>query len=67
MAELSDRETLIAQHIIVGAQTREIAKELGVAVSTLSNYIGQIRMKTNSVGKNRVELANELRILCRGK
>lgn len=67
MANLSDRELQIAQYIIVGQETREMAVALGVKASTLANYIGRIRMKTDTVGKNRVELANELRIICRGK
>ncbi len=56
---LSNREKKIVEMVLRGMRDKEIASELGVAVSTISNTLGRIYKKVGV--SNRVELLCKLR------
>lgn len=67
MADLTDKEAYLAQFIIDGVDTKEIAREANMKVSTLKNRLELMRAKTDTVGQNRVAFANKLRQMNRGR
>ena len=64
MANLTNKEAMIARLVIDGVDTKAIAVEAEISYRTVTMYLERLRMKTGTVGKNRVALANTLRKVC---
>lgn len=64
MVNLTGQETVIARLVIDGVDTKEMATVANVKYRTVTMYLERLRLKTGTVGKNRVVLANTLRQVC---
>ena len=64
MPSLTNKETVIARLVIDGVDTKVMAVEANISYRTVTMYLERLRMKTGTVGKNRVALANTLRQVC---
>ncbi len=59
---LTQRETQIALLVRQGLSDMQIAAKLGLIYHTVCSYIQTIRIKTATIGKNRVCLSNAISV-----
>ncbi len=59
---LTQRETEVALLVQQGYSDMQIAAKLGLSYNTICNYIRIVRVKTATIGKNRVCLSNAISV-----
>lgn len=64
IVNLTPRESMIADCVSRGMTTMQIAATLGISFHTVEAHIYNIRIKTQTTGRNRVALADTVRRCC---